>query len=90
MFLPKSSCVYILYVKSVAPSVCLAKVPFWASFGPDMKTEMGVVISMHLKHSPDYIDSTYIYIWVQGSNSLGSGVMAEIPFLTCFGLIQGK
>ena len=26
-----------------------------------METEMGVVIYMHLKHSPDYIDSTYIY-----------------------------
>ena len=43
MFLPKSSCVYIPYVKSVAPRVCLAKVPFLASFGPDMKTEVGVV-----------------------------------------------
>ena len=78
MFLPMSSCVYVPYIKSVTPRVCLAKVPFLASFGPDMKTEMGGVISMHLKHSPYYIDSTYI--WVQGSNSLGSSVMVEIPF----------
>ena len=28
-----------------------------------METEMGVVIYMHLKHSPDYIDSIYIYIY---------------------------
>ena len=34
--------------KSVTPRVCLAKVPFLASFGPDMKTEMGVVIYMYL------------------------------------------
>ena len=47
---------------------------------PDMRTEMGMVISMYLKHSPDYIDSTYI--WVYGSNSLGSSVLDEIPFLT--------
>ena len=44
MLLPKSSCVYIPYIKSVAPRVCLAKVLFLASFGPDMKTEVGVVI----------------------------------------------
>ena len=29
-----------------------------------METEMGVVIYMHLKHSPDYIDSIYIYIYI--------------------------
>ena len=44
MLLPKSSCVYIPYIKSVAPWVCLAEVPFLASFGPNMKTEVGVVI----------------------------------------------
>ena len=44
MLLPKSSCVYIPYIKSVALKVCLAKVPFLASFWPDMKTEVGVVI----------------------------------------------
>ena len=71
--------------------VCRSKglfgqVPLLASFGPDMKTEMSVVISMHLKHSPDYIDSTYI--WVQGSNSQGSSVMAEIPFLTFLALYR--
>ena len=40
---------------------------------------MGAVIYMYLKHSPDYIDSKYIR--VHGSNSLGSGVFTEIPFL---------
>ena len=47
------------------------KIPFLAFLGggPDMKTEMGVVIFMYLKHSPDYIDSNYI--WIHGFNSLG-------------------
>ena len=31
-----------------------------------MDTEMGAVIYMYLKHSPDYIDSKHIYIWVHG------------------------
>ena len=80
MLLSKSSCACIPHIKSVAPRVCLAKVPFLAIFGPDMKTEMGVVIYMYSKDSSDYIDSKYI--WVHGSNSLGSSVSAEIPFLT--------
>ena len=45
---------------------------------------MGVVIYMYLKHSPDYIDSKYI--WVHGSNSLGSSVFGEIPFLAFLAL----
>ena len=55
---------------------------FWKKyhFWPDMNTEMGVVIYMYLKHSPDNIDSKYD--WVHGSNSTGSNVFAEIPFLT--------
>ena len=61
MLLPKSSCVYIPYIKSVTQRFCLAKVTFLASFGPDMKTEVGVVIQMYLKQSSDYIDSKYIY-----------------------------
>ena len=44
-----------------------------------MNIEMGVVIYIYLKHSSDYIDSKYM--WVHGSNSLGSSVFAEIPFL---------
>ena len=42
---------------------------------------MGVIVMiyMYLKHSPDYIDSKYM--WVYGSNSLGLSVSAEIPFL---------
>ena len=49
MLLPKSSCVCIPCIKSIAPMVCLANVPFLAFFGPDMKAEMGVVIYMYLK-----------------------------------------
>ena len=44
-----------------------------------MKMEMGVVMNMYLKHSPDYNNSKYI--WIHWSNSLGSSVFAEIPFL---------
>ena len=84
MSLPKSSCICIPYIKSVAPKVCLAKVPFLAFFGPNMKTEMDVVIYMYLKHSSDHIDSKYI--WVHGSNSLGSSVFAKIPFLAFLAL----
>ena len=37
-------CVHMMF-KSVAPRVCLVKVPFLAFFfGPDIITEMGVVI----------------------------------------------
>ena len=43
ILLPKSSCVCIPCLKSVAPRACLAKVPFLAFFGPDIKIEMGVV-----------------------------------------------
>ena len=46
--------------KFVAPKV-------WSIFGffePDMNTELGVVIYMYLKHSPDYIDSKYIYLYI--------------------------
>ena len=60
----------------------MTKVPFGLFFGPHMKTEMGVVIFMHFKHSPDYIDSKYT--WVHVSNSQSSSVLAEIllAFLT--------
>ena len=44
MLLPKSGGVCIPYIKPVAPRICLTKVPCLASFGPDMKTEVGVVI----------------------------------------------
>ena len=68
MLLLKSSCVCISSIKTVAPGACLAKVPFLAFWGggPDIKTEMAVVIYMYLKYPPDYIDSKYI--WVDGSN----------------------
>ena len=80
MLLPNSSCVYIQSFKSVTPRVCLAKVPFLAFIGINMKTLMGVVIHMYLEHSLDYIDSEYICIgsW---SNSQGSSVFAGISFL---------
>ena len=44
MLLPKLSSVYIPYIKSAASRAYLAKVPFLASFGPDTKAEMGVII----------------------------------------------
>ena len=77
MLFPKLSCACIPCFKSVAPRVCLAKVPFLAFFEADMNTEMGVVMQMYLKHYPDKIDSKYI--WDHGSNSLGSSDFAEIP-----------
>ena len=55
-----------------------------SSFGPDMKTEVGVVKLKDLKHSSDYIDSKYI--WVHCFNSLGSSDFAEIPFLALIAL----
>ena len=64
MSLPKLSCVCILCFKSVTPRILLAKLPFLAFFGPDMNTEIGEVICMYLKHSPDYINSKYIYIYI--------------------------
>ena len=45
-----------------------------------MKMEMDVVMYLYLKHSLGYIDSKYI--WVHGSNSLGSSTSVEIPFLS--------
>ena len=71
----------LLFQKLVWP-----KYHFWPSFGPDIKTKMAVVIYMYLKHSPDYIDSKYI--WVHGSNSLGSSVFVEIPFLVFLALCR--
>ena len=56
-------------------------------FGHDMKTEIGVVIYMYLKHSPEYID--FKYIWIHGSNSLGSSVFANTIF-DITSLTQGK
>ena len=47
MLLPKSICVCIPCLKSFSPNVCVAKEPFLAFFlggGPDMNTEMGMVI----------------------------------------------
>ena len=66
MLLPMSICICIPCFKSADPRVCMAKVPFSLFFlgGPDMNTEMGVVIYMYLKYSPDYIASKYI--WVHG------------------------
>ena len=72
MLLPKPSCVCIPYIKCVTPRVCL--VPFLAFFGTDIKTKMGIFIYMYLKHSQDYVN--FKYMWVSGSNSLGSSVFA--------------
>ena len=43
--------------------VCCSKgLSFQSTLWPDINTEMGVVIYMHLKHSPDYIDSKYVFM----------------------------
>ena len=82
--LSKSSCGCMPTFKSVPPKVCLTKVPFVAIFWPDRNTKIDVVIYMYSKHSPDYISSKCI--WVHGSNSQGSSVFVEIPFLAFLAL----
>ena len=55
MLLPKSSCICIscvLICRSTGMSV-----PFLAFFGPNMKTDVGAVMYIYLKHSSDYIHS---------------------------------
>ena len=55
----------------------MAKVPFLSFFlGPDMNTEW-VWSYMYLKHFPDYIDFN-MSSWFK---SLGSSILADIPFL---------
>ena len=44
ILLPESSYLCIPYFRSVAPRVCLAKVPFLAFFGPDTNIGRGVAI----------------------------------------------
>ena len=50
-----------------------------------MKTDIGLVIYMHLKHSPGYID--FKYIWVYRYNSLGSSVFVKYHFLAFFAFL---
>ena len=50
----------------------------------EIKTDLGVVIYMYLKYSPDYIDSKYI--WFHWSNSLDLSVFAKISFLAFLAL----
>ena len=57
MLLPKSFCVYIPCFKSVAPGFVCPKYLFGLFWGPDMNTEIDLVMYMYLKHSPDYINS---------------------------------
>ena len=62
MSLQTSNSVCIPCIKSVPPMVFLVKVPLLAFFLLlDIRTVMGVVVYMYLKHSTDYIDSKYIY-----------------------------
>ena len=51
--------------------------PFFG--GPDIKTDMGVVIYMYLKHSPANVD--FKLHMGSLSNSLSLSVFGEIPFL---------
>ena len=71
--------VFILSLQGfVWPKYC-----FWPFLGMTVEKEMGVIIYMYLTHSPDYIDFRYMGSW---SNSLGSSVFAEIPFLALLAL----
>ena len=62
IFLPKSSCVCIPCFKSVAPRICLVKVPFLALFFfvPDIKNRNGCG---HI-HVPKTFPRLYIYIYI--------------------------
>ena len=85
----QSQVVYAYHVLSLCSKGLSSRSTFLTFFGPDMKTEMGVImIYMYLKHSPDYIDSKYM--WVHESNSLGSSVSAERPFLAFLALHREK
>ena len=73
-------------------SVCCSKglsglVQFLAFFWHDMKTEMGVIIYIYLKHSLDYIDSNYIR--VHWSDSLSSVFFLQYHFWH-FSFTHGK
>ena len=61
MLLRKSICVCIPCLSLSLQGFVWPKYHFWLFFGPDMNIQMGVVIYMYLKHSPDHIDSKYIY-----------------------------
>ena len=87
MLLLKSGCVYIQILSVSFQGIVWPKYHFWPFFGTDIKIEISVVIYMHLNHSPDYVDSKYI--WFHGINSLGSSVFAKIPFLAFFTLHRG-
>ena len=50
--------------------------------------EVSVVTYMYFKHSPDYIDSKYI--WFHGSNSQGSSIFTEVPFLAFLALYRKR
>ena len=87
MLLPKTSCVCIPCIKSVAPRACLTKVPFLALFWPDTNKEMAVVIYMYLKH-PQIILIPNIYGFMGQLPRFKCFV--EIPFLTFFSFTQVK
>ena len=54
-------CMHTMF-KSVTPRVCMAEVPFLAFFGgPDMNTEMGVVIYMYIPQII-WIPNTYGFL----------------------------
>ena len=52
---------HTMFFKSIASRGCMDKVSIFV--GPDMDTEIGVIIYMYLKHSPDYIVSKYIWAY---------------------------
>ena len=70
---------HVYHVLSQSPLEFVPPKYHFGLFGHNMKTEVGVIIYMYSKHSPDCIDSEHIL--VHGFNSLGSIVSSEIPFL---------
>ena len=79
-------CMHTMF-KFVAPKICLVEVPFLAWY----ESRNGCGHIHILKTFPRlYWFQIYIYIWVNGSSSLGSSVFAEIPFLSFFSLTQEK
>ena len=56
----QSQFVYANHVLSLSLQGLYGPSSIFGFFWPDMNTEMGLVMYMYLKHSPDYIYSKYI------------------------------
>ena len=78
MLLPKSSCVCIPCFKVCCFKDLSGQSTIFGLYLGLTGKQKGVVIYMYLEHSPGYIDSKYI--WIHGSNSLGSNVSLKYHF----------